>query len=343
MSWSKEKLDIFSQNLLEFDQTVSSQTDYSDWVQPVQNTRKRTMTQKGLEYTKTMKRKAAMSKAKEFSDALADFKIAIATTRNQDELKNKVKTKIEQYKVVMHAFEEYLQLVVDPLESSSITEAQNEIKAIWEELEGPFKYAQQRLRELEEEDTRSISSRGTQKSIRSRRSSQSSSTSTKDTLISIKARKAVLQERLKFTDTIKEQEKTLTKLKLEQQISETLAEEAIYEAEVSEESIVDRISHLPKDSFTTMHRFLNSGQSPDMLVSQTSREETFKTVNATTTAPSTPHVEISVPNTTTHNVVVHSNHIPLSRTPSTSVYNPGTTLSQNATNDNANQTSPASL
>jgi hypothetical protein len=35
MSWSKEKLDIFSQNLLEFgvDQTVSSQTDYSDWVQ----------------------------------------------------------------------------------------------------------------------------------------------------------------------------------------------------------------------------------------------------------------------------------------------------------------------
>ena len=140
MSWSKEKLNIFSQNLLEFevDQTVSSQTDYSDWVQ---DTRKRTMTQKGLEYTKTMKRKAAMSKAKEFSNALADFRIAIATTRNQDELKNKLKTKIEQYEVVMHAFEEYLQLVVDPLESSSITEAQNEIKTIWEEPEGPLNNA----------------------------------------------------------------------------------------------------------------------------------------------------------------------------------------------------------
>ena len=143
MSWSKEKLNIFSQNLLEFevDQTVSSQTDYSDWVQPVQDTRKRTMTQKGLEYTKTMKRKAAMSKAKEFSNALADFRIAIATTRNQDELKNKLKTKIEQYEVVMHAFEEYLQLVVDPLESSSITEAQNEIRTIWEEPEGPLNNA----------------------------------------------------------------------------------------------------------------------------------------------------------------------------------------------------------
>ena len=99
---------------------------------------------------------------------LANFKIVIATTRNQDELKNKLKMKIGQYDIVIHASEEYLQLVVDLLESSGITEVQNELKTMWEEPEGPLKHAQQRLQELEEEDTRSISSRGTQKSIRSR-------------------------------------------------------------------------------------------------------------------------------------------------------------------------------
>lgn len=62
MSHTNEKLDIFSENLLAFetDQASSSQTVHSDLAQ---TTRKRTMTEKSLEYTTTMKRKVALSKA----------------------------------------------------------------------------------------------------------------------------------------------------------------------------------------------------------------------------------------------------------------------------------------
>ena len=81
-------------------------------------------------------------------------------------------------------------------------------------------------------------------------------------MISIKAKKAVLQERLKFTDAIKEQEKVLDKLELEQELSETMAEDAIYEAELTEESLIPPLPQLPRDSCATLNRFLDSKQ-PD--------------------------------------------------------------------------------
>ena len=116
------------------------------------------------------------------------------------------------------------------------------------------------MRSLEEEDTRSTSSRVILESVRSRVSMQRSSSSSKDTLISIKAKKAVLQERLKFTDAIKEQEKVLDKLELEQELSETMAEDAIYEAELTEESLIPPLPQLPRDSCATLNRFLDSKQ-----------------------------------------------------------------------------------
>jgi hypothetical protein len=135
------------------------------------------------------------------------------------------------------------------------------LKTTWEGPEGALNFAEECLRALQEEDTRSISSYVTQKN-------------TKDTLISIKAKKAVLQERLKFTDVIKEQEKTLSKLKLEQELSETLAEEAIYEAEIIEEPIISPMPNLPKDPSTTLRRFLNSEPSSHVLAPQPTQSTT---------------------------------------------------------------------
>ena len=51
--------------------------------------------------------------------------------------------------------------------------------------------------------------------------------SSKETLIDIKARRAALKQKLKYSDEIEEQQKILNKLKLQQELSETLAEEAI--------------------------------------------------------------------------------------------------------------------
>ena len=179
-------------------------------------------------------------------------------------------------------------------------DAQNELKTTWEGPEGPLKFAQECLRALEEEDTRSISSRITQKSICSRGSSRNSSTNTKDTLTSIKAKRAVLQERLKFTDVIKEQEKTLTKLKLEQELSETLAEEAIYEAEVIEESAISPMPYLPTEPSTILHRFLNSEPSPSMLVHRTTPP-----YPTTPTQPAQPEIPTTPPHPTTPSQPAH--------------------------------------
>ena len=115
-----------------------------------------------------------------------------------------------------------------------------------------------------------------------------------------------MQERLKFTDVIKEQEKTLTKLKLEQEINETLAEEAIYEAEVNEESIIQPIPYLPQDSLTSLHRFLNREQFANTSVPQPANDKTFEIGNPPTTTPVTSHVETLTTEVVTHNVTVTS-------------------------------------
>ena len=83
MSRTKEKLDIFSENLIAFetDPTGSSQTVH---INVAQNTRKRTMTEKGLEYAKTTRRKVALSKVQEFKRTLTDFRLIISTTRNMN-------------------------------------------------------------------------------------------------------------------------------------------------------------------------------------------------------------------------------------------------------------------
>ena len=56
-----------------------------------------------------------------------------------------------------------------------------------------------------------------------------SSSSSVSKLLGLKAKRAALEQKIIFADTIKEQEKTLAKLKLQQELSETLAEEAVYQ------------------------------------------------------------------------------------------------------------------
>jgi len=45
----------------------------------------------------------------------------------------------------------------------------------------------------------------------------------------------VLEQRLRFSDSVKDQEKALAKLKIQQELSETLAEEAVYRVAINEE------------------------------------------------------------------------------------------------------------
>lgn len=75
----------------------------------------------------------------------------------------------------------------------------------------------------------------------SRKSPRSSVNSSRSAMLKAKARKAALQEQLKLNDAIHEQKKTLARLKLQQQINATHAEEEIYriETELDEDQVED--------------------------------------------------------------------------------------------------------
>ena len=202
------------EELIQFDTNGASSNQVTGDSFPIRNTRKRVMTEKGLDYTIVTKRKIALTKVKECVVKLKDFRYYLSSSRSQDDIKN---ARMEQIDATFQSFDEWSKLVVDPIELCRITDSQDELKTAWENA---LEFAQERLRILGAEDTKSTSSCATQKSIHSRGSTRSSSTNSKDGLINIKAKKAVLQEKLKFTDMIKEQEKTLAKLKLEQEQSQ---------------------------------------------------------------------------------------------------------------------------
>ena len=61
----------------------------------------------------------------------------------------------------------------------------------------------------------------------------SSNCSSKETLINVEAKHAALEQKIKFSDAVEEQQRVLKKLKLQQEFSETIAEEAVHEEALS--------------------------------------------------------------------------------------------------------------
>ena len=95
-----------------------------------------------------------------------------------------------------------------------------------EALKAAKSTALERLTQLENEDKSSIaSSHKSRRSVVSRKSSRSrrSVYSKEDALIDIKARRAALEEKIKYSDAIQEQKRILNKLHLEQELSQTMA------------------------------------------------------------------------------------------------------------------------
>ena len=100
--------------------------------------------------------------------------------------------------------------------------------------------------------------------------SRISSSSSVSKLLGLKAKRAALEQKIIFADTIKEQEKTLAKLKLQQELSETLAEEAVYQValnagdENNEDESISQVT--PKGSGSIIDSFLYQ-QKPSASVS----------------------------------------------------------------------------
>ena len=78
------------------------------------------------------------------------------------------------------------------------------------------------------------------------------------------AKRAVFEQRLRFSHSVKDQEKALAKLKIQQELSETLAEEAVYRVAFNEEyqeSEGESVHNLPTGFGSVIDTFLHDQES----------------------------------------------------------------------------------
>ena len=219
----------------------------------VRPTRLRKMTEKGREFTLEVRKKAALDYKKEFRRKLLVVEKLITESSDREALQSELQALKNSADKTIQEFVNWLNLAKEPEEINEITNEQHEVQNSWEKIFADASYRLERL-ELKEE-IRSNSSRGSRKSKFSRLSSKSSSSS-KSALLGIIARRAVLEQKLFFSDTIKEQEKTLAKLKLQQELSETMAEEAVYAEALTTESEDDSPPRSPRGFVSIIDSFL---------------------------------------------------------------------------------------
>ena len=118
-----------------------------------------------------------------------------------------------------------LNLTTDTEDISAITSEQQDLHVSWEKIRSK---ALHRLDYLDSRDeSKSNSLHGTCRPNSTQRSGKSIS-SCKGALLSATAKRAVLDQRLCFSNSVKDQDKALAKIKIQQELSETLAEEAVY-------------------------------------------------------------------------------------------------------------------
>ena len=180
-------------------------------------TRVRKMTDRGREFTVHLKRKAALKGKEEFRLQLVSFEKSIYDIGNPDFIRSELQKLKSLADNAIQGFIDWMNLTVEAEEINEITRQQYELQSSWEKVRAT---ALSRLEFLEvKEETKSNLSYG----------SRISSSSSVSKLLGLKAKRAALEQKIIFADTIKEQEKTLAKLKLQQELSETLAEEAVYQ------------------------------------------------------------------------------------------------------------------
>ena len=187
------------------------------------------MIEKGRQFTLESRRKAALDgKRKIQSQTSCVWKpnLRVEKPRRHQEALNVLTENTSQ------EFVDCLNLATDTEDINTITSEQQDLHASWERIRSK---ALHRLDYLDSRDgTKSNSSRESRRSSFSQRSAKSNS-SCKDALLGATTKRAVLEQRLRFSNSVKDQEKALAKLKIQQELSKTLAEEAVYRVTFNDE------------------------------------------------------------------------------------------------------------
>ncbi|KAK2549567.1 hypothetical protein P5673_029954, partial [Acropora cervicornis] len=220
----------------------------------------RTMSEKGFEFRSAVKENSAKAANKSFHANVTAFHAYLARSTDRDQIDRKVKDLIALAEKTEFELNSWLDLVKNTPRAELITKLLSTVK---DSIQGVQSAALNKVLTLDKDETLSVGSKSSRKSRHSIKSSTSgSSHSSKETLINVKAKRAALEQKLKFSDKIEEQQKILNKLRLQQQLSETLAEEAVYEEAFKAQNPFDfdDIDQLPKETEKIIDRFVNQAE-----------------------------------------------------------------------------------
>jgi len=163
--------------------------------------RPRTLTSKGRKYQCELKKKAALAYDRDLRVKSRSLEGFIGDCKKPDEIRMEIADRAKEVDAVVQSFDDWIDLSVG---TSERQRAANKVTDLYDTWKIIHTTAMQEIKRLED-DTKSVYSR---KSHRSRTSTKSGSSksSCRETLITCRARRAALQDKLKFSTVIAEQE-----------------------------------------------------------------------------------------------------------------------------------------
>ena len=198
-----------------------------------------------------MKKTAALSKDRELHARLSSFEELVHSGQDTSKIKTEITVVKKEVNDALRLFDEWIELSDDPTEIQRATEKQAYLLDTWKSIRATAANEIKKVRE----DNDSVFS---QKSRHSRKSSVLSGSSHRDTLINVRAKRVALEEKLKFSTVIAEQEKKLEQLKIQKKLGEVRVQEAVYQKAVEEEDKVDDFQSplLPTKQYDPIPAFL---------------------------------------------------------------------------------------
>ena len=245
-----------------------------------------------IKYQRELKKKAALAYDRDLRVKLRSLEEFIGNCKNPDKIRMEIADMAKEVDEVVQSFDDWIDLSVDTCERQRAANKQTYLYDTWKTIHTT---AVQEIKRLEE-DTKSVCSR---KSHRSRTSTKSGSSksSCRETLITCRAKRAALQEKLRFSSVIAEQENKLEQLKTQKELEEITAQEAVYQRAMDEENELDEEQepllptalHNPTDAFLNSKEEATLTSTPEAPVLTSSIQQTSVANNViVTSSPPTP-------------------------------------------------------
>lgn len=190
------------------------------------------MTEKGQQYQLELKEKAANSSINKFHQLYNNFHETLRSSKDVEF----IQTELNALNNLCH---ETLSLLTECSQLTTDVERARHINELVDTVQKSFKSAEETTRERMLVIKEAQGDRRSE--LSSRTSSRSSASSARSAMLKAQARRLALEEKMRYNDAIHDQEKALSKLRLQSEISATRAEEEVYRQEAEEDENKERL------------------------------------------------------------------------------------------------------